>query len=296
MLGPAQAALMAPDGTTVITLTVGGGRASLTLYRAQRRRVVSRVVAVLAPPDYSTHAIELLAWSPDSRYLLLKANSLSSLGENGALLALDTTSGRIDTVARGTLLGASFAPTLPDRIVYARASILQLDDNEASLWTARVDGTQQRELTRKGLATWPLWTRSGIYFAALDQLGTKKASPVYGLWRIQPDGSGLQQLTGVSGGPPTGPLVASETGRRIVANLASPSGGPVEIWTAQLSPRGWSSGQLTLAGVADGVSHNGKLILANVFAAQPAVESLPWGGGGVTRLLAGGANDAQWNR
>lgn len=295
VLGPAKAALMAPNGTAVITLTVGDGNATLTLYRTQRRRVLSRVVAVLAPPAYSTHAIALLAWSPDSRYLLLRANALSSLGESGALLELDTTSGQIESIARGTLLGASFAPTLPDRIVYARASIVQLDDNEASLWTARVDGTRRRQLTRGGLASWPLWTRSGIYFAALERLGTKTASPLYGLWRIQPDGSGREQLTGVSGGPPAAPLVASASGRRIAANLASTSGGPVEIWAVQLTRRGWIAGQLSLAGLADGLSGNGKLILATVFATQPAVESVPWANG-ATRLLASGATDAEWNR
>jgi hypothetical protein len=194
------------------------------------------------------------------------------------------------------VLGASFAPSLPDRLVYARASIVQLDDNESSLWVAAVDGTQRTRLTSGGLVSWPLWTESGIYFARLVRLGTRTASPVYGLGRIElGTGGETEAIPGVSGGPPAGPLSASVTGRRLVANLDSRSGGPVVVWTAQLGRTGWSVAQLNLAGIADGVSSDGKLILASVFGAQPLIESLSWGSG-YARVLATDAAAGGWNR
>ena len=296
VLGPAQQALLAPDGTAVIGLNDPGGRVALSVYAVKRRRVVPRVVAVLAPPDYSTRHVELRGWSPDSRYVVLSANEISSAGEEGALLVLDTRDGELQTITRGTLLGASFAPSLPDRLVYARASIVQLDDNESSVWVARVDGTQRQLLTSGALAGWPLWTAGGIYFARLERLGTRTASPVYGLWRIKlGKGRGVEEIPGLSGGPPAGPLFASASGRRVVANLDSRSGGAVEVWAAQLGRAGWSVAQLSVGGIADGVSSDGKLILANVFGARPLIDRLRWGGGSV-RVLATDAGAAGWNQ
>ncbi len=295
VLGPAQQALLAPDGRDVIALSDGAGRAVLTAYTVHRHGVGSRVVAVLAPPDFATRGIRLLAWSPDSRLVALSGYSLSRSGEDGALLVANLAGGQLTTIARGTLLGASFAPTRPDRIVYARATIPQLDDNEASLWIANADGTGRRVLTRRGLASWPLWTEAGIYFARLARLGTSGSAPTYEIWRIQPDGSRLEPLTGISGGPPAGALAASADGRRVVADLESRSGGPVAVWAAMLGRDGWNAQQLELAGIATGVSHNGKLILANVFGSEPEVEAVPWTGG-QGRSLALGASGPGWNR
>jgi len=295
VLGPAQQALLAPDGRAVIALSTGAGRAVLTAYTVHRHAVGSRVVAVLAPPDFATRGIRLLAWSPDSRLVAVSGYSLSRSGEDGALLVADLASGQLTTIARGTLLGASFAPTPPDRIVYAHATILQLDDNEASLWIANADGTGRRALTHSGLASWPLWTEAGIYFARLERLGTAGSAPTYEIWRIQPDGSRLEPLAGISGGPPASALVASADGRRVVANLDSRSGGPIAVWAAMFGRGGWSAQQLGLAGVATGVSHNGKLILANVFGSEPEVDAVPWPDG-QSRLLALGASAPAWNR
>jgi hypothetical protein len=62
-----------------------------------------------------------------------------------------------------------------------------------------------------------------------------------------------------------------------------------------LERNGWRAQQLGLAGIATGVSRDGKLILANVFASEPEVESVPWSGGR-GRSLALGASAPGWNR
>jgi hypothetical protein len=293
LLGPARSALLAPDGAAVLALSVSDRRASLTLYEPRREGASARVVAVLGAPDYSSRGVRLLGWSPDSRYVVLSAYAFSAGGEEGVLLVLDVRSGRLETLARGTLLGASFAPGPPERIVYARASIVQLDDNEASLWIANLAGTQRRRLTSRGLASWPLWTPAGIYFARLERLGTPTSSPRYGLWRVQPDGSELQRVPSIVGGPPIGPPVASADGRRVVVNLTSPDG--AEVWGAMLTRGGWSTERLSLDGSAGGVSSDGAAVLANVPGSEPEVQSAPWSAG-FSQLLALGATAAQWSR
>lgn len=295
VLGPARQALLAPDGRTVVALSSRAGRALLTAYTVHRRAVSSRIVAVLAPPDFATRGIRLLAWSSDSRLVALSGYSLSRSGEDGALLVANLASGQLTAIARGTLLGASFSPTQPDRIVYADATIIQLDDNQARLWIASADGTGRTALTHSGLASWPLWTKAGIYFARLERLGTAGSAPTYGVWRVQPDGSQPAPLSGISGGPPATALAASANGRRVVANLESRSGGSVAVWTAMLDRTGWSAQQLGLAGIATAVSRNGKLILTNVFGSEPEVEAVPWTGA-PGRSLALGASAPGWNR
>jgi hypothetical protein len=212
---------------------------------------------------------------------------------------LDIASGELETIATGTILGASFAPQPPDRLVYARASIAQLDDNEASLWVARGDGWRRRRLTATGLASAPLWTARGIVFASLQRLGSETSSPLYSLWQIQPDGRGAARLAAFTAGPPASAeaLSASTSGRRIVADFDAPDGGPVEVWQLALTARGVSARELTLPGLgilADGISRNGKLILVTVFGAQSQVASLSWDATH-QRTLASPAGVANWN-
>jgi len=294
VLGAATEALLSPDGREVVALETAEGRAVVTVYGTARRGG-SRVVAVLAPPDFSAHAVKLLGWSPDSRLVALSTNELSGSGAQGVLLVLDVQGGMLTRIATGTFLGASFAPQRPDRLVYARASIVQLDDNEASLWTAQSDGSDQQELTDTGLARDPLWTPAGIFFARLERLGSRTSPPLYGLWRIAANGTALERLGDIEAGPPAGPLAASASGRRILADFDSPSGGAVQVWTVALLRRGVLTRQLTLPAVGDGVSRDGKLVLATMFGSPAQIETLRWDGE-LERTLANGASGADWNQ
>jgi hypothetical protein len=301
-LGSAAQALLSPDGTRVIALGADG---VLTLYRTARASD-PRVVATLAAPDWASSGLRLLGWSPDSRYVALSGDELSGQGEQGALLVVNVASGRARTVATGNFLGASFAPTLPDRLVYSQASLVQLDAGESLLYVTTPGGRGTRELTRSGLASSPTWSRRGILFARLAVLGSPTSSPRYELWLVQPNGRGLRRVGAFSAGPPmldgASAIAVSASGKRAVADFYSPySARPlVDAWTIDLTARGAVAQAIRLRGgsaVAKGISRNGKAVLAVARGGGGGggeVISIPWGGGRYT-VLASDASDPSWN-
>lgn len=303
-LGDASQALLSPDGTRVLALSTGQSRATLTLYPTSDRGV-ARVIAQLGAPRFLPDGARLRSWSPDSRYVSLTANELSTAGEESALLVLDVHTGHVRTIATGDFLGASFAPALPDRLVYSDASVAQLDDNESLLYETEANGGRTRELTRSGLASAPVWGAHGIVFAKLLRLGSESSSPLYALWQIEPSGRGLQRLGGFASGPPDAgssgaALWLSADGDRLVGDFYSPYSPfqQVEVWALDLAGRHRSARRMRVAGatiVAEGISRNGKAILLKERTSGAGeIVSLDWNGTR-QRLLAYSAGDASWN-
>ena len=300
-LGDASQALLSPDGTRVLALSTGQSRATLTLYPTSGRGV-ARVIAQLGAPRFLPDGTRLRSWSPDSRYVSLTANELSTAGEESALLVLDVHTGHVRTIATGDFLGASFAPALPDRLVYADASVAQLDNNESLLYETEANGGRTRELTRSGLASAPVWGAHGIVFAKLLRLGSESSSPLYALWQIEPSGRGLQRLGGFASGPPDAgssgaALWLSADGDRLVGDFYSPFQ-QVEVWALDLAGRHRSTRRMRVAGatiVAEGISRNGKAILLKERTSGASeIVSLDWNGTR-QRVLAYSAGDASWN-
>jgi hypothetical protein len=314
-LGAATQALLAPNGSLVVALA-GGSSGVLTIYHITKTkranavsllRVGARVAARLHPPQWSAAHIQLLAWSPDSRLVALIADRLSAGGEQPELLVLDTTSDTLHTIAAGNFFGASFAPTLPARLVYADATVAQLDDNVVPLFTANANGSGRREINGSGLDADPVWGAKGIVFARLGRLGSASRSPRYQLWLIQPNGRGLRKLTHIIAGPPApnsagAALSVSANGARVVANFSSPfvTFSAIDIWTVNLAPPRPVAHRLTFDGaqfIAEGLSRNGTRILLSALDSdgqQTGVESLPWAGEPRTALATPGA-DPSWN-
>jgi hypothetical protein len=225
-------------------------------------------------------------------------------GEQPELLVINASSGAVATITAGNFLGASFAPALPDRLVYARATVDQLDAGRVLLFTADADGRHQRAITHAGLAADPSWGARGIVFARLEQLGTHTRSPRYQLWEVQPAGSGLHQLTHIVAGPPArgaaaSPLSISASGTRIVANFFSPTLSTIETWTVGLAHTHPVVRRLVLHGrqfIAQGISRDGRtLLVSGTRGATEPLTSLRWNGSRAHRLAPAGV-DPSWNR
>jgi hypothetical protein len=302
VLGPGSQALLAPDGTVVAALvSAADGSETLTSY-ATIRRPRPRVGARFVASDWAAGSIRLLAWSPDSRFVALVAWRLSAGGEQPELLVVNVKSAKMATIASGNFFGASFAPGLPDRLVYSRATVGQLDTDRSVLFTAEPDGAQVRAITHSGLDADPVWAEKGIVFARLRRLGTATSAPRYELWIVQPNGSGLRQLTQIAAGRPVSgsanaALSVSRTGTHIVANFLSPDSSTAsDVWTVDLERRRVVARRLSFVGdrlIAQGISSDGSSILLSPAGSgeQPApIETRNWGGSALTQLVGAGSD------
>jgi hypothetical protein len=308
-LGKATDSLLAPNGSLVAALSGGAGTAPALLisYRTSGSHR-PRVIARLGLPVFSRAGITLLAFSPDSKYVALTANALTGGGEQTELLVVDVASGAVHRIAAGDFLGASFAPSLPDRLVYAGASVSQLDSGQVALFTANANGSDRQRITRSGLALEPSWGAKGIVFARLRSVGSAASSPLYELWMIQPNGGDARQLTHITAGPPApdaddAALAISASGTRVVANLYSPYSTSlvVDVWTVNLAPRRPIARELHFHGAAvnaQAIAQNGQTILLSASATPGGpskVESLPFDGKHPSVLARRGWNPT-WNR
>jgi hypothetical protein len=306
-LGSATQALLAPDGTLVCALvTNSDGSVSLRTYQTIHRPR-PHAVKTFSGLSWSTGDIRMLAWSPDSKYVALTATRLSGGGEQPELLVVNVATGTTVTIAAGNFFGASFAPGLPDRLVYSRATVDQLDSGRAVLFTVDPNGSHTHAITTTGLDADPAWGAKGIVFASLSRLGGPTRSPRYHLWMVQPNGGALHRLTHFVAGPPApdsagAAISVSATGTHIVANFFSPytTVPVVDMWTVDLERHRVVARRLTFGGsqfVGQGISSNGmSILLSPLDNGRPAapVDVIPWQGSLSSRLLAAGV-DPSWN-
>ncbi|HUA46652.1 MAG TPA: hypothetical protein VMA77_15580 [Solirubrobacteraceae bacterium] len=118
-LGDSQEPSVAPNGLIVSGSAWTSGPA-LTLYATAAKRSHSFFTdRVIATP---------LAWSPDSRYLAVWLETHQRQIVSTGLAVIDTRTMTARTVATGVILGASFAPSGPDRLVYGQARSPQIGD------------------------------------------------------------------------------------------------------------------------------------------------------------------------
>jgi hypothetical protein len=301
-LGAGSQALIAPDGTRVLVATAGSSATTLTLY-ATAHRPTARVIATLAAPRFSVGSARLLAWSADSRYVALTADEVGPTGVSATLLVLDAHSGRLIHIATGNFFGAAFSPTEPDRLVYAAATLGQLDNNESLLYESAATGGRARRLTRSGFASAPAWGARGIVFAKLMRLGSRSSSPLYGLWLIGQSGAAHRFGRFAAGPPKPGKdgsaISIGANGERIVGDFYSEGSGITStVWALSLGAHP-KTRALSLAGAAitsAGISRDGRTILLTTRtpAGTTAIESLSWSGNKL-RVLAGAGTNPSWN-
>ncbi len=290
-LGRASTAVLSPNGQFVAAVSPGSGTppmgSTLVLYRLSQSPATSRRVRS------STGQITILAWSPDSRWIAAL---------DGTSLVVIPLKGRARVIATGTINGASFAPTAPDRLVYSKATSL-LVSATVNLYVVPLSGGRARQVTHDGLSEYPLWGPYGIVFSREASHTTTS----YQLWQVRSNGHDLRALTNVTVTAPfygLVPVAVSADGKHLLANLvgnAATEAYAVDLGAKPLAARSLGAPGATTIGNA--LSHDGRVILLTDGAdsATPgdfsgqSVEVEPWSGGTPT-VLAAHAAFASWNR
>ncbi len=291
LLGAGMSALLAPSGSAVavIRLLPPQDNATSELLTYPARGGVARRLY------HYDGFLALLGWSADSKLLLADASDNANAGP---LLVINTASGSVRTIARGVIVGASFAPNASDDVVYALANSL-LGSAPINLFIGSARGSSRRRLTSDGHSFDPVWGARSIIFARSRSRGSQD-EPINQLWSIAPSGHDATQLTHMSVGPLVAglvPVAVSASGQHVLADFEGTD--TSAAWTVNLS--GSSTVPRALNGVADGdipdgLSRDGGMVLITKgFEGAPtSVETVPWAGGEPTVLSTHGAN-ASWN-
>jgi hypothetical protein len=288
-LGPATSALLSPDGSMVAAIYTTSS-STLSVYPSAGGS--DRVLARNQP------FMQLLAWSPDSKLLLVAVGT----APRGQLMVFNAATRKTTTIATGVFKGASFAPGQSDDVVYALAS--DSNGSDFNLFVTMPNGTATRQLTHDNHSQFPVWGHSGIVFSRLTPAA--KGSPTLQLWFIKPNGSGLAELTNMTvPAKSTGltPIAFSADGKHLLANLVGPNLNWHEAYLLDLgnsksAPRDLT-GQNNGTTTGDAISTNGKLILATKGSssnlASLSIDEFKWSGGKPTVIAKNGAY-ASWNR
>jgi hypothetical protein len=293
-VGVGDEPLLAPDGTAIGASVFGDRGPALVLFQTATAGVshyfdLRRATAVAT------------AWSPESRFLAVQLFSVAANGSGGGLAVIDTSTGKAKTIARGAMCGASFAPDLPDRLVYARApTSSNCFDGPVDVYSIAVDGSGRRRLTHDGRSLNPVWGAGTVAFDR--QTPRRHLGPIYQVWLMHPDGTHRAQLTHLHVPPLLDglvPLQFSADGEHLLARYEGQD--TTGAWTIAVATH--HARELKIAHQSlepGGISLDGKLVLVDFggFMNPPStgrVEAIPFGGGHPKVLVAHGGQPS-WNR
>jgi Tol biopolymer transport system component len=129
--------------------------------------------------------LEPRAWSPDGKTLVATRSTQTAVT---ALMLIDRATGRVRTVARGSLYGLDFSPK-GDELVYARApqaTASGICGDLIDLYVAKVAGGKPEQLTHNGFSAFPVWGPSKIAFSRFPQSFNLQDCAAPGIWTIDP--------------------------------------------------------------------------------------------------------------
>jgi Tol biopolymer transport system component len=296
-LGPASSALISPDGADVAAIVVQKAQSVKTSGQSVKTSTLSLYLTAGGVPETivsSQQVMQLLAWSPDSKQLLV------AVGASPAQLrVIDATTNATHTIARGVIDGAGFAPGTSGQVVYAKAS---LNTSRVNIYTTSATGTNTRQLTHDGLSEYPLWGPNGIVYSH-ETARKKNPYPALQLWFMSSAGTGQHELTNTpvsSTVEGLTPIAFSANGKHLLANFVGPQGSNhAEAYAVDLSGRKPVWRDLTGQGngyIGDAISSDGRSILMTkgTAAAPVSIETIPWAGDTPTMVAAQGAY-ASWD-
>jgi hypothetical protein len=290
-LGRGDQPLVSPNGAMVAAALLGPKGPSIAIYTpGQPTAKYFDLTKASGGPA---------SWSPDSRYIAINLSSTAVHGNAGAGLAvIDTQSGTVKMLATGFICGASFAPSAPDRLVFAHGQ--DFCSKQTNVYTIAVDGTGLTQLTHDGHSLDPLWGKNVIAFDRSTP--RRNNAPVYQIWTMHADGTHATQITHmkipllVSG---LTPIAFSAGGNRLLAEFVGQD--TEQAWTVTLASHRVHevkvNGQFVLPG---GISSDGRQLLIDFggFEGPPhqgTVETVPFAGGSPTVLVKHAA-EPTWNR
>src|ERR671922_137949 len=177
-LGRGSVAVLSPDGRTVAVqrrtgiylVPAAGGRQHLLVNRRFRPQ----------------------AWTPDGTAIIGTAAHGNAVVR---LVAIERASGKVRTIASGSLYGFSFSPNGVE-IAYSRAPSATIDGicgDQFDIYKVKLSGGTPKRLTHDGVSAFPVWGRPGIAFSHFPGATPDDcASP--GIWTMRDDGSHVRHV------------------------------------------------------------------------------------------------------
>lgn len=298
LLGLGQQPLLAPNGQSVAVAlfgTVSGPQESgpaIGIYPSSGAPIADylSLEAATATP---------LAWSPDSHYLAVfaQSNATVDIASSSSLDVIDTQTGTVTTIAHGEIYGASFTRDGSDRLVFALARSLS-QSAKTNLYVAEASGAGVHPITTDGRSLFPVW---GPAYIAYDRARMRRLSPEYQIWLGTLTNPRVRKLTHIRVGSLVQgliPLEFSATGSRMLAEFeGEDTSEAFAVNVANGRARAVRIGRQEVQGA--GISSDGSTLLLDTESFEQApsygrIVSVPWAGGSSTVLVAHGAQ-ASWN-
>jgi hypothetical protein len=294
-MGAGDQPLLSPDGRSVAASSFNASGPALAIYAvgAPARRYL----------DVRKETASAVSWSPDSRFLAVEVFGSDVNGKvtPSGIDVVDTTTNTIRTISGGYPCGASFAPNLPDRLVYASspASSFCLK-RRVNVFTAASDGSSRKQLTTDGSSLNPVFGANSIAFDR--ETLRRNDAPVFQIWLMNPDGSHRRQLTRQKVPPLLDglvPLQFDAAGDRLLAQFeGQDTTGTYTIDVTRRHVRRLTVGRSAVE--PRGLSRDGRSVLVDVgaFMNPPSsgkVATIPFSGGRASVLVARAA-EPSWDR
>ena len=169
--------LLSPDGRSVAVQRKGQGIFLVSSDGKQSRRLTA------------SHRLRPQAWSADSSTLYATIATDQAVVE---LDSIDRDSGKLHTVARGSLYGLDTSPD-GKQLVYSRAPVATdqgICGDQFDLYVSKLDGSGAKRITSDGLSAFPVWGPGGIAFTHFPVAeGGVPDCGAAGIATIDPDGS-----------------------------------------------------------------------------------------------------------
>jgi hypothetical protein len=294
-LGVGDQPLVAPSGQTVAAVLFGASGPALVVYTSGG--TTQKFL------DVRKETVSASSWSPDSRYLAIQVFGSAVNGKTtpSGIDVLDTATNTLRTISGGYPCGVSFAPDLPDRLVYASSPTASFCfKGRVNVFSIAADGSARKQLTTDGASLNPVY---GPGIVAFDREKVRKNdAPIYQVWTMRPDGTHRVQITHtkvpslLSG---LVPLALDASGKRLLAAFQGQD--TDEAFTIDLTRRVARQLKVGRSSVTSGgITRDGKTVLVDVggFMNPPStgnVETMPFGGGPAT-VLVKRAGEPSWNR